>query len=67
MPADAGQLLQEREGTFGESDICLLGPRAMIIAAALIEAPTEGQGPMFFHAYCTGAIDAYFDKKREET
>ena len=56
-----------REGEFKESEIYLLGPQALVIAAAVSEASTQQVGPMFFHAYCTEAIDAYFDKKHEET
>jgi len=61
------EAIQQREGEFKESEIYLLGPRAMVIASALANAAIEGQGPMFIHAYSTEAIEAYFDKKRDGT
>ena len=58
---------QQREGEFREPEIYLLGPRALAIAAALVDSSMQWEGATFVHAYCTEAIDAYFDRKREGT
>lgn len=44
----------------------LIVPTLLAVASALTDAATEGRGAIFFHAYCTGAIDAYFTKKQSE-
>jgi hypothetical protein len=61
------EAIRQREGEIRESEIYLLGPSVLVIAAALVEAHSVWEGAMFFNAYCAEAIDAYFDKKREET